>query len=255
MSLVVFNPYSGVVGSTGPNVLSYNVQSAGLWWRISVGFASGGATTAAIQFYPSYNNTGTQTEWSSLGAQAVQTIDGIQLEALYQASSYIPTFASTTTRSADNITNSSISWYNQSQGTIIIEAIPYTFSNTQYPGWVAFDDGSANNMLGIYNAGGGASSLQNQIRVASSIVGYVVTPISLAQSVTKVGMTYTNTATTISSNGGNYVSASSSAVPTVNEMVLGAGGAFSPNNFWIRSLAYYKTPMTQAQLNSLTGQL
>ena len=125
------------------------------WWRVTIAYtfpAIGAADTLVI--YPS-TTTGSIGEYCFAWAA--------QLEAGAFATSYIPTIASTVTRSADVALISGQNfgqWYNQSAGSFVVDADSYTVSTTDFV--LTASDGTSNNRFGLY-------------RSSPNIGGYVVT--------------------------------------------------------------------------------
>jgi len=117
---VWFNVATGAVGTVGSGATNATITNFGNgWYRCSFTFtALAAAASSYIQIATADNGPSSYTGNGTSGF----FIYGAQLEAGAFATSYIPTIASTVTRSADiaTITGSLFSqWYNQSEGTII----------------------------------------------------------------------------------------------------------------------------------------
>ena len=119
---VSLNTSTGAIlerASTGATVVS--VQDAGDYWRLRVTVDNNttGNVTLEIELFPAAGSTlGTITA-SATGSIIVS---GAQLENAASPSSYIKTTTAAVTRSLDVVTMSDVSWLNQSEGTILIEA-------------------------------------------------------------------------------------------------------------------------------------
>ena len=179
---------------------------------------------------------------------------GAQLEAGSFATSYIPTVASTVTRSADVATMTGTnfsSWYNQSAGTFV----------------AAFDmaGGSAafSNNRAIFVAREGATSGHNIYNGSGQVTGWTVvsgvdqafltTGAFAADTVTNMAYAYRANDFAASRNGGTVATDTSGTLPAPT--VLGIGSNSANSLFLsghIRQLAYFNTRLPDAQLQTLT---
>ena len=123
------------------------VQNAGAYWRLTTTVTNNttGNTTLALAVYPATAAYNSGTDSAAATGSAI--IYGAQLEAGAFATSYIPTVASTVTRSADvaTITGQNFAqWYSQPQGSFVAEFRPtIAGSYTVY----AATDGTTNNRV------------------------------------------------------------------------------------------------------------
>jgi hypothetical protein len=240
-----------VVATAGGSTITITAVGNG-WYRCTVtgtSDADGGNYVLSIVPAPSSVTTigGLYTP-ASVGLGIY--VYGIQVEAGAFATSLIPTVASQVTRNADNAsmtgTNFS-SWYNQSEGTIVVSAAPIVSAVAKYP--FSFNDGTNNELIAQYfinnNAGwfvvdGGVSQVQIE-----------ATPIT---SVSNVAVAYQLNNFAISLNGGSPVTDVSGTIPTVTQAQIGNRTDGTRNmNGYIRSITYYATRLTNAQLQALTA--
>lgn len=179
---------------------------------------------------------------------------GAQLEAGAFATSYIPTVASTVTRSADNcfITGSLFNqWYTQQQGTVVVQASSFGGAAGLYPS--LFRLGTGSNRVDSFFSG--TTTLSHETRVAT------VTQAAGSASVTQTNINKTarafapgnssfalNGATAVSMSGGTGL------IPTVSALYVGCTEVSNLNflNGWIRSLQYYPYRLSDSQLQALT---
>ena len=175
---------------------------------------------------------------------------GAQWEDGAFATSYIPTVASQVTRTADSaaITGANFSpWYNPVEGTMVCEWSPYV-EGAFTP--LSITDGSFNNRIQLsgYNtiqfltSNGGATQA---ILDAGSITGGAVNKVAGAYRVNDFAA---------STNGSGAVTDTSGTIPTVNRLSIGnLSGIGEHLNGHIRSIRYYPTRLTNAQLQALTA--
>lgn len=182
---------------------------------------------------------------------------GFQQEAGAFATSYIPTAAATVARTADIAvmtgTNFS-SWYNASEGTFVssFEASPNTFTT-----YVAASNGVvAQNSMHMNNDGSGnmrAAYYSGSSAVALLSLGAVGT----LGAVNTLATTYKVNDFAASRNGGAVVTDTLGAVPAgVTQLNIGAdpsGAAVNVSNTHIRSITYYRSRLTNAQLQTLSA--
>ena len=190
---------------------------------------------------------------------------GWQVETGSVATSYIPTVASQVTRIADTstsaqttrsadvatMTNSNFSsWYNQTEGTIIINAaVPYPAAYSGY----TYMLGSFND--GIYNYRQSDSQSVVRIKVGSTdqfgALGFGATWST--SSINKNALAYKLNDFNSANNGGTPGSSDTSGiVPTVNALTIGSNNGSSYINGTIAKLTYYPTRLSNSTLQALT---
>lgn len=191
------------------------------------------------------------------GTATSAIIWGYQFEAGAFATSYIPTVASTVTRAADIAvmtgTNFS-SWYNASEGTFVssFEASPNTYTT-----YVAASNGVvAQNSMHMDNDGSGnmrAAYYSGSSAVALLSLGAVGT----IGAVNRMATAYKVDDFAASRNGGAVVTDTAGAVPVgVVQLNIGAdpsGAATNVSNTHIRTITYYPSRLTDAQLQALSS--
>ena len=175
---------------------------------------------------------------------------GAQLEAGASATSYIPTVASQVTRTADtpNIVAPNFApWYNPSEGTVLVEFTPDI-------GLVA----NINRVLTI-SQGGVTARVVDLYMNGTNWVNYNGTTAtafgtaSVTNTPQKIAIGYKSGDYAYVQNAGTVVAATSSLVNTPTQMAIGNTGGTSQLNGHIRSIRYYPTRLTNAQLQALTA--
>ena len=184
---------------------------------------------------------------------------GRQLEAGAFATSYIPTTASTVTRSADvaTVTGTNFSGiYNSVEGTLFAAArINYLGGNT-YPGIMYVDDGTFNNTMGFYvnDAGDDIIGSENFI---SNVSQYYFNSLSaiVPNQLNKIITAYkvNDFAAGFSIRESLDIDTSGS-VPTVNRLIIGElrGSQNVKLNGTISKISYYPVRLSNSQLQELT---
>jgi hypothetical protein len=226
------------------------------WWRISISGSAGATATSII--FDAFVLPGDQNSSSIFIGDGTSGLFlwGAQFEVGAFATSYIPTVASTVTRSADIATMTGTnfsSWYNQTEGTFV--AICEASSNT-YTTYLAASNGVvAQNSMHIDNDAGNMRAVYYS---GSAVVALLsLGAIGTIGAVNKVATAYKANDFAASRNGGTVVTDTVGAVPvSVNRLNIGAdpsGAAVNVTNTHIRSIAYYNTRLSNATLQMLTA--
>jgi hypothetical protein len=187
---------------------------------------------------------------------------GAQLETGPFASSYIPTVASTVTRSIDRATiegNNFNNIVNQNEGTVYSNCQTLQIApNQQYAGlmWGIGDRTSFNESIYIgFSTSGdfsptsfGLSVIDNGSAVFQS------SGFSTSRTPVKVAFGYKTNDTAMSSNGSSPTTDTSISLPTTNIIRLGnaSWGELNPLNGHISQFIYYPKRLTNTQLQNLT---
>jgi hypothetical protein len=220
-------------GSTGVTV----TNAGNGWWRIQITATSGITSGDSIQCYAGFVG-GAQTAGDFLYAW------GAQLEAGAFATSYIPTVASTVSRSADvaTMTGTNFStWYNAAQGTFIVDGRTV--------------DAGAGGLVGL---GTGTGTIYREFNSTASwwtgatLLG--TTNSATWSSGVKVAAAYDAGNRYLCMNGA-AIATNATTLPDGGKMEIGRSYNGSSNylNGHIRAIAYYNTRLPNTQLQTLTA--
>jgi len=249
----VFNLSNGTVSGTVAGVTQATAEITNVgngWYRCTIY----GTCTAAANTFRVYTMTDATTfSYTGDGTSGI-FLWGAQLEAGAFVTSYIPTVASQVTRAADvaAITGPNFTpWYNQSAGTFVVEGDSGVNVSLSIYVPVSANDGTANNRIQpfIYNGKWGGSVRvagvdQADLQQNSSFTANVPAKIALAYAVNDFA---------VSVNGNTALTDTSGSLPTVNQLAIGQVINSNFLNGHIRSIRYYPSRLSNAQLQALTA--
>ena len=220
---------------------SSDLTASGTWQRFTFTFTASSNSSVAFGL-----RTGTA------GAASDILIWGAQLEAGSFATSYIPTLASSVTRSADVATVNTLSpFYNAVEGTLFGEYDTFGVSSSPYI--AEFNDGTANNRITSY-----VSSGTQRMYVATSGAAQADLSVSSVSNnvVYKTAVVYKANDFALTQNGVSPATDTSGTIPTVSKLALGAYNSDSIANLTnghLRRIAYYPRRLTNAEIQTLTA--
>ena len=195
-----------------------------------------------------HNYTGTETIY----------IWGAQLEAGAFPTSYIPTVASSVTRSGDLafIDLPSTGWYNYSQGSLVFQhsTVPWSSTGTPpgYPavGFAQTNGGATNSIQYFFDKGVGTGYyLVRDTNIDQAGISLSGSPAA------KVGFAYTTNLFVLARNGSQVGTDISGTVPqSIGTLLLGGNAKSVANNFnaCISNVIYYPRALSSSQLQNLT---
>ena len=182
-----------------------------------------------------------------------------QIEQGAFPTSYIPTTASTVTRSADlaSMTGTNFSsWYNQSEGTLYASARVNALGSSGYPGIAYIDDGTIDNSMGFYVN----DNLDDKIGAEAYISGKAQYALFSSSATTANKLNKAISSYSINNFSAAFYTSSqiqrdtSGSIPTVNRLRIGAlRGGLYPLNGTISRLTYYPRALKPNQLQTLTS--
>jgi hypothetical protein len=175
------------------------------------------------------------------------------------ATSYIPTLASQVTRTADvaTITGANFSqWYNQSEGTFVVEAA--SASASQDGKFLSLTDGTASGQNNSITLDVGSSGKTRFFVTTSGTVQavFVSSATYTPNSVIKIAGAYKQNDFGGTTKGEAITTDTTGSVPSVSVMEIGYhryGLPLQWVNGHIRSVRYYPTRLQNSQLQALTA--
>jgi hypothetical protein len=247
------NLTSTTISAAGDTTIVTRVVDAGNGWRrcvLTVTSPSSTLNSATISMSPTASpsaNFGYRApSFTGDGTSGIY-VWGAQLEAGAFATSYIPTVASQVTRTADTtsiVAPNFAPFYNQSEGTFFAE-----FSgNGSYA--LAVNDGTSPNYSGIVYVN---STTTRGVTASGATYQFVQMAGGAAGTVNKTAYAYKLGDLAGSTNGGAVVTSTSTVIPTVIQMLIGTFGGFGQLNGHVRSIRYFPTRLSNAQLQALTA--
>ena len=253
--------------NNAPAALVTTSNAGNGWWRISLVAGSGVVIGTALRLYVGLVGDADRVAAGAAGAVAETAGNyawfwGAQLEDGENATSLITTTTGTVQRAPDVVTLGSFSrWYNGTQGCFLVDASlnwPYKLNSSvlQSPAFMDIQLGTGNTDRVLVEN----TDTQSDLTVTSG--GVVLTPSTALSGVWKPGyfnrfaFNYTSSSITSVFNGATAITTSISNWPSgLNNMAIG-GTLDSKNssylNGYIRSITYYATPATNANLYAMT---
>lgn len=211
---------------------------------------SASATVVGTGAYPSRKTFTFTPTVGVLTLTVTGTVQYAQLETGAFATSYIPTAASQMTRTADNAvmtgTNFS-SWYNQSEGTLFVDAVS--------------NGGTVYTQIGVGNVSDNRvsfySASPNFAVVSGSTTSATLGSTTLSNgTLAKLAGAYKVNDFALSINGGTVLTDTSGAVATPTSLLIGSRNSASPSNHLngtIKRIAYYNRRLSNTELQGITS--
>lgn len=248
-----FNLSTGVVAlnqNQGTGVLSSSlITNVGNgWYRCSISGVVGAATSLVLAAYLA---NGTSTSYTGDGVSGV-FIWGAQLELGSNATSYIPTVASSVTRNADVISKTGISsLIGQTEGVIFLDAIilPATSANLEI---LSLNDNTNNNRLRIVTAISQRLRFIFQLNGGITQYDYTFGTSFTQQTRLKIAISYKSGNTAIYINGVKVNSSTNILTISNTLSVLNLGNNLGALYEAINSAQFYKTQLTDQECIDLT---
>jgi hypothetical protein len=247
--LAYFNLSTGAIGTTSGSPSPTITAVGNGWYRCTTTFTGVvGRNGFVVGAAPSDGGRAV----AGNGTSGIY-IWGAQLEQAAFATSYIPTVASTVTRSADVATMTGTnfsSWYNQSEGAFVaVGSINVATANSGSAGTVS--DGTNNNRV----LTGFEPSVQGFVAVGGVAQVSLLGGTAAVSVVNRIAFAIKANDFALTLNGATVVTDVSGTVPTVDRFNIGANGLGSGSflNGHIRAIAYYNTRLPNAQLQTLTA--
>lgn len=248
---------AGIV--SGSNFQTY---VGGGWYRCGFSYvASATAAGAAVVTAPVSTISDTRLQANSLATSYLRW--GGQYESTNGmgsatfVTSYIPTTTASATRSADSAlmtgTNFS-SWYNQTQGTFVVEYFREPSQTSYTVQGVSVSDGTLNNRLQQQLTGNGYAANVYRSGGVNNDTAATTTGITALGANGKVASAYDSSGSAVVTNGSAVVTGGGSLPVSPNILYISANstGTVTGVNH-IRRIQYYPTRLPNATLQTLTA--
>jgi hypothetical protein len=240
--------------SIGSNIIDAKSQSFGDgWFRFSITYtATSNGTNNSIKPYFSTSSTIFNT---GIPLSEYAFIDGWQTEAGAFPTSYIKSNSgSTTTRSADVASIPVADFgYNQSAGTVVVEADSKGSDGVKYPRVVDINNGSGNERIAIWlHASDNIPRFKiDDNGVAQANISNGTLSVDVMQ---KYAADYNANDFAFSVEGNAVSTDTTGTVPTVTTMFIGSNqSGINQLNGHIKSIRYFPRRLTNAQLQDITS--
>jgi hypothetical protein len=223
------------------------VQNAGAYWRLTTTVTNNttGNTTLALAVYPATAAYNSGTDSAAATGSAI--IYGAQLEAGAFATSYIPTVASTVTRSADvaTVTGQNFGqWYGQTAGTFVAE---WALANANTTGRYIVKAFSPSVAQG-YGLWVNSNSIDTRAWIGATSITAGNASLTVAN---KASMGYRAGDNAASVNGAAAVTSSATGPTDATYLEIGSAGA-SYLNGHIRNIRFIPARAADFQLQGLS---
>ena len=246
---VRFNLSTGSAAIVAGSPTAFSQDLGNGWWRFTLVSTASATGTPAARVH--LTDGAGNISYTGDGTSGIY-IWGAQLEAGSFPTSYIPTTTTTVTRSADvaSITGTAFSsWYRSDGGTNLIEYREPDRSNNRTPRSIS--DGTSSNRWDAFISS--TATVNNRIIVSGSQnnPGSLTanTGSALNKHIIAVGLPNANAAI----NGLLATASTSSAVPTVDRLIIGADSVgATPLTGTIRRLTHWAARLPDSVLSTLT---
>lgn len=240
-----FNISNGTLGIAVASPIAASITSVGNgWYRCSVtaDVVTGGVAPGVQIWIASANGVVSYTGDGTSGLY----IWGAQLETGAFPTSYIPTTAAAATRAADGVFIGTLTpWYNQSEGTLFA-TVGYQRNGTV----ASFNDNTANNRwTTTFSATALGQALRNT--AGAGLLTTSTANAAIVGATNKIALAI-STGCSLVLNGGTVATNASYAAPTVTQLQIGNQLGAEYLNGYLRTLTYYPSRLSNAQLRALT---
>jgi hypothetical protein len=238
----VLNIVTGSVVSLDYRYESLSAQYYGDgWWRVSL--VLGSAQTAQRTYINAYDNLDGFWLW------------GFQCETSPIATSYMPTTISPFTRDRDDASMTNVSGLiGQKEGTLYVE-VDWRLATGTYQYLLIASDGTTNNRVLIYNAGGNINMFA-QADGGSAEVSQGIDSTGFS-GIQKIAFAYKTDDYELYRNGSSVSSSTSgslAALATLTDIDIGQSATASfQANMWIRAVQIIPRRLSNEQLIELTS--
>ena len=240
-----FNLSTGQTGTNDSGNSSTITSVGNGWYRCTVTRATTSSQTS-VRIEVGLSTGDGVINYTGNGTSGIY-VWGAQLEAGAFSTSYLPTLASSVTRSADVASVNTLSpWFNATEGTLFAESVSYNNLARS----ASISNSGSSDTIGL-----GASSTNNgRLYIYTSGVEQANLSAAFSGSTLKEAAAYKTNDAQYCANGTLSSQDTSVSLPTLNKMDIGyftIGGVY--HNGWIRRIAYYPRRLTNAELQALTA--
>lgn len=217
------------------------------WFRISAQFFAVPVQSFGIYVLSNWTSGDPQSATFSGNGTSGVYVWGAQAESGAFSTSYIPTLASSVTRSADVASVNTLSpWYSSTEGTLFAESVSY--SNEPRP--ASLSNSGSSDTIGL----GAVTPNNGRLYIYRSGVEQANLSVAFSVATLKEAAVYKANDAQYCANGTLSSQDTSVTLPTLNKMDIGyftIAGAY--HNGWIRRIAYYSRRLSNAELQALTA--
>jgi len=251
----IINTTTGAVirdSSSNINSITYSTQSYGDYWRVITTFTDNQSNlVCTFILYPAISTNGTSI---NSNAQGSNIFWGAQLEAGANATSYIPTVASTVTRNADLISKTGISsLIGQSEGVFYWEG--KFLSNSLEVEGISINDGTISNRVVIFKWTSSLNLIKIRINVNSTTQAEIDFTVPNIMNNNKVLIKYKPNECSLFVNG-SLINTDNTVITfpegTLNKFAFEGGNGSNRFNGCVNSIQLYKTALTDEECIALT---
>jgi hypothetical protein len=251
---------SGAIGDIGGGLSSASITAVGNgWFRCVITGTTLAASGNQGVFVVSGPNAPSAQSWTPSEA-VTGYVWGAQIEAGAFPTSYIPTTTATATRAPDVavMTGANFSnWYNQTEGTLFIDAQPGPIASGTFPRLLhaANEDNSNRIQMLRYNI----NTPRVGVVISNVTQAAFDTPNTWASGVVgKMAFAVKQADFAAVFAAGTVATATSGNMPTLTRLNIGSehvsgGGAVSFINGHIRRLAFFPPRLSKAELQGITA--
>lgn len=243
---VSFNVSAGTVGTASAGNTGTITSVGNGWYRCAITFTAAAETT----LYGLYvEDASGNVVYAGDGTSGVY-VWGAQLEAGSFATSYIPTGASSVTRSADVASVATSAFpYSSTEGSLVAAFTPVSVAAARRA--AQLDDATADERITL-----GIDSTPNGLMTVidgGSSQASIATGTPAANTTMKLAARYKVNDFAVSANGAAVGTDTSGTLPTMNTLRLGSGtSSTEPLNGWLRQITYLPRALTDAELQTRT---
>ena len=226
------------------------------WVRLFVSFVATVTTSGAATIISFIDNLSALRLPSKTASGSTVYCFGMQAENHQIVTSWIPTYAATSTRNNDPLILTSIPWFNQTDGSIYVKATPTQRDSVNTRRMIQFNDGTANNRIELSRSGG--SAVQNVVATGGVATFSPQTANTTTDYVKyKCIGTYSPSIRRACLNGGTIATNATPGPGTgLTNVVIGSVSGFAAGNTfcgWIEEVVYWpSSTASDAQIQAKT---